>query len=281
MELQTRDLNLLTALDRFGILSSKQIENLFFERTHFTVVMRRLRILEKENLILRIDSLPSKMLAWSLSKKGAMAIQKVPQPRHTNRNTTLHDVTLSGVRIALEKIGMGKDFINELEIRRMDGIQNKGKRDTATQNPDGFFVDQMKPDCLDKVITLEVEVNPKSHARYAKILRYYMTRFDVSVVWYLVSKKGIIKPILHQWKRAERYQASPDIYFTEVDDLIAKGSSAEIKIASSKDDRFYQAMIRDRFFVKENAREKAEKGMPENADELGRQQISELGKMSA
>ena len=146
MEMQTRDLQILTALYRFGILSSKQIENLFFTNTHFTVRNRRLRILEKENLILRIDSMPSKMLAWSLSKKGGAAINCYETQRFTNRNTTLHYVTLSGVRISLEDIGLGKDFTNELELKRMDGLQNKGKSNSPGQIADGLFIEQMKPD---------------------------------------------------------------------------------------------------------------------------------------
>ena len=278
MEIQTRDLKLLHALDRYGILSSKQIETSFFKNTHFTVMNRRLKILEKENLILRTDSLPTKMLAWSLSKKGAATINRAPPQRYSNRNTTLHDVTASGVRMAFEAMGFGSDFTSEMELKRLDGIQNGRDKSSSTQIPDGLFIEKLKPDCLDMVVTLEVEVNPKSHARYRKILKHYLTQFNVGVVWYLVSKKGIIKPILNQWRKSERYKGSPDIFFTEIDELSSKGKNAEVLIASSKENRIYSVTINDRFITKSETMETAKKVMPQTAEPLGRKTENEVGR---
>ena len=169
MKLQPRDLAILANVLKFGILSSEQISGLHFKGAHFTVVLRRLRILEKEKLLNRIDSLPKAQSAWSLSVAGARILKVDPPARFTNRNTTLHDVTVSQVRMSLEAVGLGQEFSSEQELRRRLPAQT-GLAEKALQIPDGIFVAEDYVASEPKVVALEIELNAKNHQRYRRII---------------------------------------------------------------------------------------------------------------
>jgi DNA-binding MarR family transcriptional regulator len=57
MKFTERDRNLLGTLSDFGLLSTKQIQHLIFQGIRKTTMLRRLRLLEKRNLIRRIKGL--------------------------------------------------------------------------------------------------------------------------------------------------------------------------------------------------------------------------------
>ena len=52
MKIQTRDKEILSTVFKYGILSTEQIGEIHFKNLHHTTLMRRLKILEKERLIL-------------------------------------------------------------------------------------------------------------------------------------------------------------------------------------------------------------------------------------
>src|SRR5260370_34485285 len=119
MFLQKRDLKFLSVLSKYGILSTEQVTRLCFDKIAHTTVMRRLRKLEKENLILRQTGLPTGMFAWVLTSDGAKKIDAGEPCRYSNRNTVHHEVTLSDLRMLLESVGLGDNWTSETEMRRL------------------------------------------------------------------------------------------------------------------------------------------------------------------
>jgi hypothetical protein len=116
MKIQPRDRRLLSNLNRYGVLSTRQIRNIFFAGIAHSTVMRRLRKLEKKNLIGRVSGLEEGLCAWQLGAKGVSLLGVDTGFRYANRNTIEHEVKLSSLRIAPESVGLGADWVN-------DGVQ--------------------------------------------------------------------------------------------------------------------------------------------------------------
>ena len=217
MQLQARDQEILASVFKYGILSSEQIGLLHFKSVHHTVVMRRLRILEKEKLLTRIDSLPKSQSAWSLSVAGARIINVEPPARFSNRNTTLHDVTVAQVRMSLEAVGLGHEFSSEWELRkRLPAQSNLANK--FLQIPDGIFVAEENATSEPKVVALEIELNAKNHQRYRLIIDHYQSIGSISYVWYFVSSEAIARTIHGQWRAASNTNPTQDFIFSVIDD---------------------------------------------------------------
>ena len=167
MILQSRDRKILSSLSRYGILSSGQIGELFFKNICHTTMMRRLRLLEKENFILRARGMPDSMSAWYLGSKGAKAIGAGAAIRYTNQNIIHHEVTLSEVRIVLESIELGHYFTTETELRRAYEWRRDGPENATRVIPDGAFVAEKSG--RPHAVALEIELRPKNHARLHKV----------------------------------------------------------------------------------------------------------------
>jgi hypothetical protein len=69
-----RDLKLFRTLDAFGLLSTRQIQDLLFKNVRHTTVCRRLRSLESRHLLHRIRGLPDGGQVWGLSLKCAREV---------------------------------------------------------------------------------------------------------------------------------------------------------------------------------------------------------------
>ena len=217
MKIQPRDLEILANVFKFGILSSEQIGQLHFKGVHHTVVMRRLRILEKEKFLTRIDSLPKSQSAWSLSMAGARILNVDAPARFTNRNTTLHDVTVSQVRMSLEAVGLGQEFSSEQELRkRLPAQTDLAKK--FIQIPDGLFVAQDYATHDHKVVVLEIELNAKNHQRYRRIVEHYQDIRLISYVWYFVSSEAIARTICRQWRAVSYAQGAQDFVFSVINE---------------------------------------------------------------
>lgn len=167
MILQERDRNILTALAKYGVLSTKQIAALFFQGINHTTVMKRLRTLEAEGVILRSSGLPNAMSAWSLSINGARLIGAEEPCRYVNRNTLLHEVSISELRIALEGVGFGNDWTSEAELKKQFNYNSYQSDQNYKNIPDGIFI--AKTNTIG-VAALELELHAKNHQRYRKIL---------------------------------------------------------------------------------------------------------------
>ena len=224
MILQPRDKKLLELLSRFGVLSTEQIAKLCFEKIAHTTVMRRIRKLEETNLILRLGGLPNAMNAWCLTVEGATAIAKSEPYRYSNRNTLHHEVTLSGLRIALERVGLGSDWTSEMDMRRMTWRPSIRERNPFV--PDGLFV--AARGSHSRVVAVELELTAKNLARYGKLFWEYSKKDAMSLVWYVVATPEIGTTVLRQWNRTTRYDWSPTLIVSLLDEVLRDPRAARV-----------------------------------------------------
>ncbi|MCM0604898.1 MAG: replication-relaxation family protein [Xanthomonadaceae bacterium] len=226
MILQKRDQNILASLSRYGILSSRQIGELFFKNIRHTTMMKRLRILEEENFILRAKGLPDSQSAWYLGAKGAKAIGVDEPGRYTNQNIVLHEVTLSDVRLVLESIGLGEDFTTETELRRQYEWRRDDPENATRVIPDGVFV--AKASNRDHVVALEIELQPKNHARLHKIFTEYAKMSAFARVFYVVANKEIANLVLREWNKVRHFDRGPHIFLCLLDELKSEKDKANV-----------------------------------------------------
>jgi hypothetical protein len=224
-KLQPRDIHFLQTLSRFGILSSNQIAEYFFNGTALTTTLRRLRVLEKSRIILNPGHLQSGEKVWTLSKEGARRIGAGEPFRYSNQNTFSHDVCLSEVRFTLESLGLGDDWTSEAEMKRNINPYYSN----SSVIPDGLFIADI---CGEpQVVSLELELSAKSHKRYRSLFIDYTYKSAISHVWYVVKDEPIITPILKQWREVmdnKRLNEGQNIIFSHFDDLISEKHNAKI-----------------------------------------------------
>lgn len=225
MRLQDRDKILLQLLYRFGVMSTRQIADRIFSNIALTTVLRRLRVLQDDGLIINSGHLPDGTKVWSISKTGAQAIGNEDVFRFTNQNTLNHDVCLTEARFALEGMSLGYDWTSESELKRNLSHYKQGR----ALVPDGIFVAEVSE--KNQVVSFELELTPKSHARYKNIFTEYCHMDGIGVIWYVVKDISITKPILKQWlsvKANSRIKPQQALLFTKFDDLICNGRNAEV-----------------------------------------------------
>ena len=232
MILQPRDRLVLHTLAHFGILSSTQVMHIHFKKIAHTTMMKRLRLLEKERYLTRVMGLPKSECAWSLSKKGADAIEGDVPNNYSNQNVVVHEVELSSVRMALEKIGLGKEFTNEMSLRRGENEREARKLTDKTNVPDGIFLGEFMDGY--GMVALEVELHPKNHARYEKVFKDYARKTSLKYVWYIVSDAGIGNTVVAQWKKVDHYKDSPKLLVSLLSELKTKLTDAAIYTTASK-----------------------------------------------
>jgi len=218
IKLQERDLALLKAVLRYGVLSTKQITSLCFASIAQTTVLRRLRLLQEAGVLINCGNLPDGAKVWSIAKLGCKAINEKPPYRFSNRNTHQHDVCLVNVRLALESMGLGDNWTSEFEMKR--NVSSYNRQDRII--PDGVFVAELN--CETHVIALELELHAKSHARYRSLFIDYTFKDAISLIWYVVKDESIIKPILKEWRGVEaegkRWNHPQKIIFCIYNDLV-------------------------------------------------------------
>ena len=232
MILQPRDHLVLHSLAHFGILSSTQVMQLHFRNIAHTTMMKRLRLLEKERFLIRVMGLPKSECAWARSKKGSEAIDADVPNSYNNQNVVVHEVELSSVRMALEKMGLGKEFTNEMSLRRGEDAREARKLTDKTNVPDGIFLGEFMDGY--GMVALEVELHPKNHARYEKVFKDYAKKTSLKYVWYIVSDAGIGNTVVAQWKKVDHYKDSPKLLVSIISELKKKLADSPIYTTASK-----------------------------------------------
>lgn len=227
MILQARDKDVLAALAKYSVLSTKQIADSFFPGIAHTTVMKRLRILETETLILRCSGLPNAMSAWCLRKNGARLISAEEPLRFLNRNTILHDVMLSELRIALERIGLGDSWTSETELKRQSYSHSRSNQNV----PDGIFIAQK--DSFG-VVALELELHAKSHQRYRKLFREYALKDSIRWLWYVVKNESVAACIFKNWNRVRLFEGSPIMIVSILEEVLLNLENAKIILSDEK-----------------------------------------------
>lgn len=227
-----RDRALFEALGKYGLLTTSQLSQKLFAGVQNSTVLRRLRALEDANWIYRIKALESGELVWILTRKGEAQVGVRTPMIKPNRNGVAHDVLLTELRVELDAIGLGQNFVPEWTIRRLTYNRERSERGESIV-PDGIFsaVDGQK-----NLITVavELEVNGKTSSRYEKVFSRYMDQRRLELVWYFVKTKSFGEALQAKWREISkrRYRIDSGFVFTVLDDLKANHRKANIHLLS-------------------------------------------------
>lgn len=216
-----RDLKLFVALDEFGILSTGQIASEVFYSKDRPHVLRRLRKLRKRNLLRTFFGLPNGELVWALTEKGARGIGSSLSIATINRNSLEHDLLCADVKIKLDQMGVGSNWISSHAIQRMK------KNDIDSDRiPDWIFKLNLKGKTL--TAALEVELRLKGKRRLESILYSYARKNDIRFVWYLVPTESFGKKILEAMPLVSHDKGEHWLGYSLIDSILNDLSNVKI-----------------------------------------------------
>jgi hypothetical protein len=221
--LTSRDLEMLKKLSTYGMLSTKQVRELFFPGVAITTVLRRLRLLEARFYTRRILGLESQEVLWVLTPKGALEASVSLPKRQWSKNMLEHDFKLLSLRLAMEDLGIARSWMPE-HIIRSSIFEKYGLLKAKDKLvPDGFMA--VEVDGVKHSIAIEVELTFKSRKRYEAIFRRYSEKNGISGVWYLGKNKGILNQVRRTWYALNRGMR---LYCSFIDEVLANPSDARI-----------------------------------------------------
>lgn len=225
MKLTQRDLEIFKLMATMAILTTAQLQRTVFSDIATTTVLRRLRKLEKEKYVRRIEGLPNYEVAWALTQKGADVVGYGNPKRNFHRLSLVHDVKLANLRLTLEGHGIARSWIPEHEIRsamaRKHGLR-KMKTETV---PDGIMSLSYKG--VMESAAVELELHYKNQDRYKQIFQSYRWKENIKAVWYFVPSKSLGKYLEKLWMKAG-IRSTPWLFWSEVDDVLVNGGKATI-----------------------------------------------------
>ena len=199
MIITDRDRKLLELLNRYLILSTKQVKELCFSGTSKTTMHRRLRVLEENSLIRSVLGHESGQSVWGLTREGGSLVGAKFPAKGFNRNSLEHDVSLTELRLCLEKHGSGNNWTSEWEIKCQSFNPKSRSTEAKKIIPDGVFVilEGEKP----LVFAVEMEFTLKHFKRYREIFKSYADNSGLQFVWYVVPTEAVGHTLLEQWNR--------------------------------------------------------------------------------
>lgn len=226
MLVTARDRHLFEKLYAYGMLSTKQINQLIFDGIAKTTTLRRLRILEGEKFIQRISGLESHEYLWGLAQAGAQIIGRELIKKHWNKNLLDHDYKLLCLRLTLEKFGMVKMWKPEHELKHLVYAKYGHKDAKKKLVPDGIIISGNG----NKVGThaLELELTLKNKTRIDEIVMSYLRKNELASVLYVASSKGIIRSFLKTWKRHKPANHLTALYGSLFDEVMDNPLEANI-----------------------------------------------------
>ena len=207
-----RDLLLLEKLHSYGTLSTQQIRELIFNGINTKTVLRRLRLLKQRGWIFSSEALANGGLAWVLSKKAARKFDISSDAKSINKSAGQHDVTVSAIRIQLERLGIVKGWVaehilrqKELSLQSLNRLANRRISDSPLI-PDSLIVVQKGPQM--KSVALELELTLKSKERYKKLFSFYRRKEEIWFVWYVVLSRSMGERLRRMWRKETCWRAA-------------------------------------------------------------------------
>jgi Replication-relaxation len=213
--LQPRDLKLLNLLNRFSLMSTKQIQNIVFNGIADSTMLRRMRLLEKNKYICQSAILDNYSRTWQLSDRAADVVENANVFKIYNRNTINHDILITEVRLKLENFALGKEWINGFDIKATVSKDQNAFRKEHQLVPDGVMIAAMKNQHI--AIAVELELTIKSKNRYLNLLENYDNNPRINFVWYIfksVSEARAFDKILTDVRRKNK------IWMSLLDDVL-------------------------------------------------------------
>jgi len=230
--LMPRDKKLLALMERYQVLSTNQIRRLIFSDLAPTNMFRRLRLLEKRNLIRRNVGMRDHSYAWCLAAEGASALGTNAPRIFLNRNTIDHDVTLTNVRLALETVGLGEKWVDEMRLRRLAFTRVRNNPNDMVVIPDGILPVATKDGI--RTIAVELELNSKNRRRYREIFKKYRKMDTLMWVWYIVPTPSLGKLLLEEWSKIEQWTVDPEPVWSTLTQVLNDPWNIEIHTADGK-----------------------------------------------
>lgn len=226
MKLTKRDNELLTRLGQYGIFSTKQIIEIFFRGINSATVLRRLRIIEKDNYLRRVGKLESNEFLWGVTTKGGEHAGLDIFKTHWSKSMLEHDHKLVSLRLILERLGIVKSWTPEHQIRSM--IYKKYSLREAKNKliPDGLIDVSIKK--YDESMAIELELNLKNTSKYQKIIYAYQGKDGLHAVWYIVSTQSIYNCLKNYWNKGRSSYSKLKVYFSFLEDIKTLGIEAKM-----------------------------------------------------
>ena len=226
MRLQKRDGELFKMVCDFGLLSTKQIGNLFFKEVAITTVLKRLRILEKEGFIKRVSGLESFELLWGISDKGARLIEQENYKTSWSKQLLEHDYKISSLRLSFLNFKLYESWVPEHEIRSLLYKKYSFKGSLNKLIPDGLMTIKRKGNV--ETWAMEIELSLKGKDRYERIFREYGKKENLSGIWYFVKGDSLFKSLKDSYKRYSYLLNGKVFVISYIDEVLSNLMEAKI-----------------------------------------------------
>lgn len=217
MILTKRDLQLIEILADYGIFSTDLIIKRVFNSIDYSSVLKRLRILEKNNFIRRAGLLENKENVWAVTNKASNYHASTHFKSYWTHANLNHDLKIVKLRLLFEQIGIAKKWIPEHVIRSM--IYQKYSLREAKKKliPDGIL--ECKINKKIESFAIELELNLKSQKRYQQIISLYQWKNDLHGILYIVPSHRILKKLQEIWSKFAVRANELKIFFLVLSEL--------------------------------------------------------------
>ncbi len=210
-------------MQKYGVVTSSQIGQWFFNGVAKTTVLKRIRLLEKGNYINRGVTLDDGTNTFYLGREGHKVLQTESFRIGINRNTIEHDVLLSQIRWKLEFFGLAKDITPEFQLRSEVFRNNRYLNAKEQLIPDALMIESVRGTA--QAISIELELTIKSEARYKRIFEQYGTKKSITKIWYICRDLRSINKIL-QMSRKSYFNFKFRLWLSIADDFMKSGEPA-------------------------------------------------------
>jgi DNA-binding Lrp family transcriptional regulator len=226
MVITNRDRELLLKLHSYGMLTTNQVKKIVFNDIAVTTVLRRLRILETEHLIKRIEGLITSERLWALTEKGAVIADVKLYKRNFAKGLLDHDYKLLALRLCLEGHGIAHSWTPEHEIRSK--VYKKYGLRTARDMliPDGLMGVEMNENKVS--VAIELELTLKNKSKLNETFRRYQSKRETFAVWYIVPSRMIMNQVHRLWFDCGGSYTPIKIFYSYYDDVIKNPLSATL-----------------------------------------------------
>lgn len=182
-----RDMALFESLHSYGMLSTGQIRKLHFMGVDRKTALRRLSILEKRKWIEAKTHWERGEYVWVHTEKAAKHLGSDFTLKGVNRNMLGHDLSLSEVRLAFERYGVGQGWKSGHYLKHLWAKKWRGMLSESENIPD--WICSLRTKNGFRTVALEVELHLKSRSRRLEVLQNYAKKEAIQIVWYVFPKE--------------------------------------------------------------------------------------------
>lgn len=226
MKLTNRDMLLLKTLSTHGMLSTSQIEKYFFNSIATTTVLRRLRMIEKSQLVKRILGLENQQTLWMLTLKGGREVGAHITKKYWSKNMLEHDFQLNELRLSLEKAGIVHSWMPEHEIRSAIFKKHGPTSHNEKIVPDGLI--GIDVNGKKESMALELELTLKNQDRIQNTMKKYISTKPLYGLWYVAPKMSILTSVWNHWQKCGGTKSGIKFHVSLLSDVLTSPLNAKL-----------------------------------------------------